>query len=205
MPVIASLAQEAGALTVGVVTLPFSFEGSRRRSLAQDGLARLRPNLDAVIVISNDRLLQVAPKTTKIADTFKLADDTLNQGIHGIADLILTPGFINLDFADVRSVMHRAGPALMSTGRATGEGAALRAVEAAMRSPLLDAPIDGARGILLNITGGPALSLHQVNVAAHAVSASASPECNFIFGTVIHPKLEDEVRVTLIATGYGGG
>jgi cell division protein FtsZ len=202
-PVVAEIAQTLGALTVGVVTLPFSFEGARRRAVAMDGLERLRPLLDALIVISNDRLLQVVTERVSIAETFRMADETLNQGIHGIADLILTPGLINLDFADVKSVMHRAGSALMGMGRAAGEDRARRATEEAIASPLLESSIEGARGILLNITGGPELKLHEVSEAAGMVQAAAAPESNIIFGAVIHPRLQDEMRVTVIATGFG--
>ncbi len=204
-PIVADIAGRSGALTVGIVTLPFSFEGSRRRKLALEGLERLRPLLDSVIVISNDRLLQVAPQTTGIHESFRMADDTLNQGIHGIADLILTPGLINLDFADVRSVMEHAGSAIMAMGTAVGPNAAVTAAERAIASPLLDTSISGARGVLLNITGGPDLALHEVKLAAELVAAQVSPECNTIFGAVIHPRLGDEVRVTIIATGFGKG
>ncbi len=202
-PIVAEIAQQSGALTVGIVTLPFSFEGTRRRNLATDGLDRLRPLLDSVIVVSNDRLLQVAPQTTGIHETFRMADETLNQGIHGIADLILTPGLINLDFADVRSVMERAGSAIMAMGTGAGENRAIQAAERAVSSPLLDSSMDGARGVLLNITGGPDLTLHEVNAAAELISSKVAPECNIIFGAVIHPRLGDEVRVTIIATGFG--
>lgn len=202
-PVVAEIAQQSGALTVGIVTLPFSFEGTRRRNLAAAGLDRLRPLLDSVIVVSNDRLLQVSPQTTGIHESFRMADETLNQGIHGIADLILTPGLINLDFADVRSVMERAGSAIMAMGTGAGENRAIQAAERAISSPLLDSSMEGARGVLLNITGGPDLTLHEVNAAAELISAKVAPECNIIFGAVIHPRLGDEVRVTIIATGFG--
>jgi cell division protein FtsZ len=201
-PILAEVAQQLGALTVGVVTMPFSFEGSRRRSIAQAGLEKLRPRVDSIILVSNDRLLQTAP-TRGIKESFRLADETLNQGIHGIADLILTPGLINLDFADVNTIMQRSGPALMAMGAATGEDRAIKAVTAAMKSSLLDMSIQGARGVLLNITGSPDLTLYEVNQAAEMVSAAVSPECNIIFGAVIHPRLKDEVRVTIIATGFG--
>lgn len=201
-PVVAELAQVTGALTVGIVTLPFSFEGTRRRKLAIEGLERLRPLLDAVIVVSNDRLLQISPLTTGIHESFRMADETLNQGIHGIADLILTPGLINLDFADVRSVMERAGSAIMAMGSGAGENRAIMAAERAVSSPLLDSSMDGARGILLNITGGPDLTLFEVNAAAELIASKVSPDCNIIFGAVVHPRLVDEVRVTIIATGF---
>lgn len=202
-PVVAEIAQASGALTVGVVTLPFSFEGARRRGIALEGLERLRPQLDSVIVVSNDRLLQIAPASLRMPDAFRIADDTLNQGIHGIADLILTPGFINLDFADVRSIMHRAGPALMAMGEAAGEDRARRAARSAIANPLLDSTIDGATGILLNITGGPDLTLYEVNEAASEIAEVTGPDCNIIFGTAVHPRLKDSIRITVIATGYG--
>jgi cell division protein FtsZ len=201
-PIVAQVAQQTGALTVGIVTLPFSFEGQRRRRTALEGLDRLQPALDSVIVISNDKLLQVAPATSGIADSFRMADETLNQGIHGIADLILTPGLINLDFADVNTVMQHSGPALMAMGTAGGENRAVRATERAMASPLLDWSINGARGVLLNITGGPDLTLFEVNEAANMISNAVAADANIIFGAVIHPRLADEVRVTVIATGF---
>lgn len=201
-PIVAQVAQNAGALTVGVVTLPFGFEGQRRRRTALEGLDRLQPRLDSIIIVSNDRLLQVAPTSSGIAESFRMADETLNQGIHGIADLILTPGLINLDFADVNAVMEHSGPALMAMGAAGGENRAVRATERAMASPLLDWSIDGARGVLLNITGGPDLTLFEVNEAAQMVSRAVSADANIIFGAVIHPRLGDEVRVTIIATGF---
>lgn len=204
-PVVAELARRSGSLTVGVVTLPFSFEGNKRSQIAAEGLDRLRPLVDSVIVISNDRVLQVAGDSMRARDAFKLADETLNHGIHGIADLILTPGLINLDFADVNSVMHRAGPALMTMGSAAGENRAIRAVEAALGSPMLESSIRGAHGILLNITGGPELSLHEVNDAAQTVTQVADVDANIIFGAAINPRLGDELRVTIIATGFGRG
>lgn len=202
IPIVADVAQQLGALTVGVVTTPFSFEGNRRRNLAFEGLGRLRPLVDSIIVVSNDRLLHTSP-ARNIQESFKLADETLNQGIQGIADLILTPGLINLDFADVNAVMQRSGPALMAMGSGRGEGRALAAVEHAVNSPLLENSMNGARGVLLNITGGPDLTLYEVNQAAEAISRTVADDCNIIFGAVIHPRLEDEVRVTIIATGFG--
>jgi len=202
-PYVAELAQEVGSLTVGVVTLPFSFEGSRRRAIAQAGLEKLRPMVDSIIVISNDRLLALGSGKMDIREAFRSADETLNQGIHGIADVILTPGLINLDFADVNSIMQRSGPALMAMGSASGDERAVKAVQKAVTSPLLDASIEGARGILLNVTGGPDLTLYEVNQAASMVAAAAAPDCNIIFGAVVHPKLQDEVRITMIATGFG--
>jgi cell division protein FtsZ len=201
-PIVAEVAQSVGALTVGVVTLPFAFEGQRRRRTALEALDRLQPGLDSIIVISNDRLLATAPATTGISESFRMADETLNQGIHGIADLILTPGLINLDFADVNTVMQHSGPALMAMGTAGGENRAIKATERAISSPLLDWSIAGARGVLLNITGGPDLTLHEVNAAAGMVADAVAPDANIIFGAVIHPRLGDEVRVTVIATGF---
>jgi cell division protein FtsZ len=202
-PIVAGIAQEAGALTVGIVTLPFAFEGKRRRAVALEGLEKLKPLVDSLIVIANDRLLKISPETVSIKQSFRMADETLNHGIHGIADLILTPGLINLDYADVRSVMHRAGTALMAMGTATGEERAVRAAEAAIASPLLESSIDGARGVLLNITGGPDLTLFEVSEAAGLVASKVGPDCNLIFGAVIHPRMKDEVRITVIATGFG--
>lgn len=203
VPIVAQVARDTGALTVGVVTTPFAFEGSRRKAVAQEALDKLRPSLDAVIVISNDRLLNAPQQNVSIRDSFKMADDTLNQGIHGIADLILTPGLINLDFADVSSIMQHSGTAMMGMGSASGDDRAIRAAEKAITSPLLDLSIEGARGVLLNITGGPDLTLHEVNNAAGLVSAAVAPDCNIIFGAVVHPRLSDEVRITVIATGFG--
>lgn len=201
-PLVAELARGIGALTVAVVTTPFGFEGAKRRANAMEGLARLRPEVDSLIVISNDRLLQTAPPNTGIRQAFHYADDTLHHGIQGIADLVITPGLINLDYADVRSVMHRAGPAMMSMGRASGEDRARRAAALALESPLADSSIRGARSMLLNITGGPDLALHEVNLAAGDIGAQVGPDCNIIFGAVIHPRLVDEVRITVIATGF---
>lgn len=203
-PAVANVARQVGALTVGVVTTPFSFEGVRRRAIAQEGLARLGPLLDSMIVISNDRLLQLAPaEKLHIQDTFKLADETLHHGIQGVADLVITPGLINLDFADVQTIMHRSGPAMMAMGSASGENRALRAVQAAISSPLLEASIDGAHGVLLNITGGPDMTLYEVNEAASAIAAAVAPDANIIFGAALNPRIGAEIRVTVIATGFG--
>lgn len=202
-PVIAAIAQNLGALTVGVVTLPFGFEGVRRKTVAHEGMEHLQPMLDSVVLIANDQLLSLAPAKTGIKESFRMADDTLKHGIHGIADLILTPGLINLDFADVKSIMHRAGPALMGTGAASGEGRAQRAADLAVTSPLLELSIEGARAMLINVTGGPDLTLYEVNQVASRISDATAPHANVIFGAVIHPRLGDEVRVTVIATGFG--
>jgi cell division protein FtsZ len=203
-PIVAEISQSLGALTVGVVTLPFSFEGSRRKSLAHEGLDRLRPQLDSIITVANDRLLQTAPaQRVHIRQAFGLADEVLHHGIQGIADLVLTPGLINLDFADVNTVMQNSGAAMMGMGTAAGEDRAIKAAEQAITSPLLDMSIEGARGLLLNVTGGPDLTLYEVNKAAEMIAAAAAPDANIIFGAVIHPRLKDEVRITVIATGFG--
>ena len=203
-PVIAELAKELGALTVGVVTRPFMFEGKRRARQAEDGIRELREKVDTLIIIPNDRLLQVVERRTSIIDAFKVADDVLRQGVQGITDLITVPGLINLDFADVRTVMREAGSALMGIGVAGGENRAVEAAKAAISSPLLEARVEGAMGILLNITGGSDLGLFEVNEAAEIISSAADADCNIIFGAVVDPALGDEVRVTVIATGFDG-
>jgi cell division protein FtsZ len=201
-PVIAELAKELGALTVGVVTRPFSFEGKRRANQAEDGIQQLRDKVDTLIIIPNDRLLQVVERRTSIIDAFKVADDVLRQGVQGITDLITVPGLINLDFADVRTIMKDAGSALMGIGVSGGENRAVEAAMAAISSPLLEASVEGARGILLNITGGADLGLFEINEAAEIISSAADSDCNIIFGAVIDQTLGDEVRVTVIATGF---
>ncbi|MGB9867272.1 MAG: cell division protein FtsZ [Bacillota bacterium] len=203
-PVIAELAKEAGALTVGVVTKPFSFEGRRRMSVAEKGINNLREKVDTLIVIPNDRLLQVVEKKTPILEAFRIADDVLRQGVQGISDLIAVPGLINLDFADVRTIMKDTGSALMGIGVGSGENRAVDAAKAAISSPLLETSIDGAKGVLLNITGGPDLSLFEVNEAAEVIAQACDPDANIIFGAVIDDQLQDEVRVTVIATGFSG-
>ena len=201
-PVIAELAKELSALTVGVVTRPFAFEGKRRARQASDGIQSLREKVDTLIVIPNDRLLQVVERRTSVIEAFKVADDVLRQGVQGITDLITVPGLINLDFADVRTIMKDAGSALMGIGVAGGENRAVEAARAAVSSPLLEASVEGARGILLNITGGNDLGLFEINEAAEIISSAADADCNIIFGAVIDPSLGDEVRVTVIATGF---
>ncbi|GFN24069.1 MAG: cell division protein FtsZ [Thermoanaerobacteraceae bacterium] len=203
-PVVAQIAKEVGALTVAVVTRPFTFEGRKRALQAESGIAELRTKVDTLIVIPNDRLLQVADKQTTITEAFRIADDVLRQGVQGISDLITVPGLINLDFADVKTIMTDAGSALMGIGRATGEKRAVEAAKMAVSSPLLETSIEGARGILLNITGGPNLGLFEVNEAAEIIAASADPDANIIFGAVIDENLKDEIRVTVIATGFEG-
>jgi cell division protein FtsZ len=203
-PIVGELAaQELGALSVGVVTRPFSFEGRKRAQQAERGIGELRDQVDTLIVIENDRLLQVVEKRTSIIDAFKLADDVLRQGVQGITDLITIPGLVNLDFADVRTIMRGAGSALMGIGTATGENRATEAAQAAVSSPLLEASIEGATGILLNVTGGHEIGLFEVNEAAEVVTGAADQNANVIFGAVIDDALGDEVRVTVIATGFG--
>jgi cell division protein FtsZ len=202
-PIVAKLAQEIGALTVGVVTKPFSFEGRRRAEVASRGVDELRDEVDTLIVIENDRLLQVVEKRTSILDAFTMADDVLRQGVQGITDLITIPGLVNLDFADVRTIMNEAGSALMGIGSAAGENRATEAARIAVSSPLLESSIEGATGILLNVTGGPDIGLFEVNEAAQVVTSAADQNANVIFGAVIDDGLRDEVRVTVIATGFG--
>src|SRR5437667_4023047 len=202
-PTVAELGQEIGALTVGVVTRPFAFEGRKRSDQADRGIDELRDRVDTLIVIENDRLLQVVEKRTSIVDAFKLADDVLRQGVQGITDLITIPGLVNLDFADVRTIMRGAGSALMGIGAASGENRATEAAQAAVSSPLLEASIEGATGILLNVTGGREIGLFEVNEAAEVVTGAADQNANVIFGAVIDESLGEEVRVTVIATGFG--
>ena len=203
-PIVGELAsEELGALSVGVVTRPFSFEGRKRAEQAELGIRDLRENVDTLIVIENDRLLQVVERRTSIVDAFKLADDVLRQGVQGITDLITIPGLVNLDFADVRTIMRGAGSALMGIGTASGESRATEAAQAAVSSPLLEASIEGATGILLNVTGGSEIGLFEVNEAAEVVTGAADQNANVIFGAVIDESLTDEIRVTVIATGFG--
>ncbi len=203
-PVVAEVAKEVGALSVGVVTKPFTFEGLRRAQYAEAGAGNLKSKVDTLITIPNDRLLQVVERRTSIMDAFRIADDVLRQGVQGISDLIAVPGLINLDFADVKTIMSDMGSALMGVGVAQGENRAQVAAKAAISSPLLETSIDGARGVLLNITGGADLALYEVNEAAEIVIQAADPEANIIFGAVIDDSLRDEVRVTVIATGFSG-
>src|SRR5947208_2236658 len=204
-PILAELGHEIGALTVGVVTRPFSFEGRKRADQAEHGIEQLRERVDTLIVIENDRLLQVVEKRTSIVDAFRMADDILRQGVQGITDLITVPGLVNLDFADVRTIMRDAGSALMGIGTAAGENRAAEAARTAVSSPLLEASIEGATGILLNVTGGSEIGLFEVNEAAEVVTSAADQNANVIFGAVINDALGDEVSVTVIATGFGAG
>jgi cell division protein FtsZ len=201
-PVVASIARKLGALTVGVVTRPFSFEGKRRSNQAENGIQSLRESCDTLIVIPNDRLLQMGDAAVSLMDAFRSADEVLLNGVQGITDLITTPGLINVDFADVKGVMSGAGTALMGIGSARGDGRALKAAEIAINSPLLEASMEGAQGVLLSVAGGSDLGLFEINEAASLVQDSAHPEANIIFGTVIDDSLGDEVRVTVIAAGF---
>jgi cell division protein FtsZ len=202
-PVVARIARELGALTVGIVTTPFRFEGTRRRGTAEQGVEELRRNCDTVIVIPNERLLEVLDKSTSMLDAFRIADDVLRQGVQGICDLITLPGLINLDFADVRTIMKDAGTALMGIGFSTSENRAREAAERALRSPLIDQQILGAKGILLSIAGGDDLSLYEVNEAAEVIRSASTDETNIIFGATVDERLTGQVWVTVIATGFG--
>ncbi len=204
-PVVASVGRALGALTIGVVTRPFSFEGRRRAQQAEEGIDALRQEVDTLIVIPNDRLLSISDRSVSVMDAFKSADQVLLSGVQGITDLITTPGLINLDFADVKAVMSGAGSALMGIGNARGEDRAAVAAEMAIASPLLEASMDGAHGVLLNISGGSDLGLFEINEAAQLVADAAHPEANIIFGAVIDDALGDEVRVTVIAAGFDAG
>jgi cell division protein FtsZ len=201
-PVVAEIAKQAGALTVGIVTRPFSLEGPKRHENAENGLDRLRSAVDTLIIIPNDKLLEVLEKGTPIQTAFRAADDSLRQGVQGISDLIGQPGEINLDFADVRKIMAESGPALMAIGRGSGADRASDAAEMAITSPLLDVSINGARGVLFNITGGKNLGLHELNVAAQIIADVVDPHAEIIFGTAIDPHMGDEVKITVIATGF---
>jgi cell division protein FtsZ len=204
-PIVAQIARELGALTVGIVTRPFQFEGSRRRDQAEAGIEALADEVDTLIVVPNNRLLTVLDRNTSMVEAFRVADDVLRQGVQGISDLVTLPGLINLDFADVRTIMDGAGNALLGIGMGTGERRAIDAAEKAVASPLLETSMEGARSILLSITGGRDLSLWEVNEAAKAVAEAAHPDANIIFGAMVDEKLDDQVWVTVVATGYGDG
>ncbi len=203
-PIVAEIAKELGSLTVGVVTKPFSFEGKRRKAHAEEGIRNLKDKVDTLITIPNDRLLQIVEKKTSIIDAFKIADDVLRQGVQGISDLIAVPGLINLDFADVKTIMTETGLAHMGIGKGSGENRAVEAAKQAISSPLLETTITGAKGVLLNITGGDNLGLFEVNEAAELVAEAADPDANIIFGAVVDENLKDELRITVIATGFEG-
>ena len=204
-PVVAQIAKESGALTIGVVTKPFAFEGAKRKLIAERAAEELKAQVDTLITIPNDRLKDVVQKNTSILDAFRVVDDVLRQGVQGISDIITMPGLINLDFADVRAIMKDAGSALMGIGRASGENRAVEAARQAIASPLLEVDIQGAQGILFNITGSSSLSLYEVTEAAEEIRAAADPEANIIFGTSFNERLGDEVMITVIATGFDGG
>jgi cell division protein FtsZ len=201
-PVVANIARELGALTIGVVTRPFSFEGRRRAQQAEEGIQELKQAVDTLIIVPNDRLLQISDESTSMLDAFRMADQVLHQGVEGITNLIVTPGLINLDFADVRTVLTGAGSALMGIGQGAGEERSEEAARAAISSPLLEASIEGAKGLLLSVSGGSDLTLHEVHRAAEAITRAAHPEANIIFGAVIDDALGDECRVTVIAAGF---
>jgi cell division protein FtsZ len=201
-PIVARVAKEVGALTIGVVTRPFAFEGGKRSKAAEAGIAKLKDQVDTLIVIPNDRLLEIVDKRASLQQAFRVADDVLRQGIQGISELITVPGLINLDFADVKTIMSEGGAALMAIGTASGESRAVEAAQQAISSKLLDVTIDGARGILFNVTGGPSMTLFEVNQAAEIIKATAHPDVNLIFGAVIDENMKDELRITVIATGF---
>lgn len=201
-PLVASIAKELGALTVAVVTKPFSFEGNRRMKMAEIGIEELRDKVDTLITIPNDRLLQVIDKKTSLFDAFGIVDDVLRQGVQGISDLITLHGIINVDFADVRAIMSDAGSALMGIGRASGDNRAIEAARAAIDSPLLELSIDGAKGILFNITGGPDMGMYEIDEAAKAITEAADPDANIIFGAIIDEAMSGEIKITVIATGF---
>ena len=200
--VIAELAKKSGALTVGIVTTPFTFEGARRKRQAEEGLLHLRDKVDTLIVIPNDRLLAVVDKKTSMDHAFKIADEVLKQGVQAISDLIVTAGEVNVDFADVRAIMTNAGRAMMSVGRGTGENRAVEAAKAAMNSPLLDVTIEGAKGVLFNVTGGPDMTLAEVNAAAEIIAEAVDPDAQIFFGTVTDLKMDKDIKITVIATGF---
>ncbi|MFA5134331.1 MAG: cell division protein FtsZ [Patescibacteria group bacterium] len=202
-PLIAEIARDAGALTVAVVTKPFAFEGAQRKSIAESGLGDLIDKVDTIITIPNDRILQIIDKKTSLLDAFKTVDEVLRQGVQGISDLITVPGLINVDFADVRSIMENAGSALMGIGQGAGENRAVDAAKAAIDSPLLELSIEGAKGILFTVTGGPDLGMYEVNEAARIITSSADPNARVIFGSVIDESMKDQIKITVIATGFG--
>ena len=209
IPVVAEVAKQSGALTIAVVTKPFTFEGIHRTQVAEEGLINLSNKVDTLIIIPNDRLLQLCDAKTTVDNAFRLADDALRLGVQAISEVVTVPGLINLDFADIKSVMKDAGPAWMSVGKAGGQSRAIEAAKAAMASPLLDVSISGATGVLFNVTGGPSLTLFECNEAAQVIGQAVGPDANIIFGVVFDPKMDSEVRITVIATGFararGGG
>ncbi|MCG2700638.1 MAG: cell division protein FtsZ [Candidatus Falkowbacteria bacterium] len=203
-PVIAELARDLGALTVAIVTKPFAFEGAQRKNIAERGMSELSDKVDTIITIPNDKLLQVIDKKTSLLDAFMVVDEVLRQGVQGISELITVPGLINVDFADVKAVMANAGSALMGIGQASGENKAVEAAKSAISSPLLEMSIEGARGVLFTIVGGPGLTMHEVNEAAKIITSSVDEDAKIIFGAVVNEKLKDEIKVTVVATGFDG-
>jgi cell division protein FtsZ len=204
-PVVSEIAKKAGILTVGVVTKPFSFEGAKRREIAERGFEELKQHVDTIITIPNDRVLQIIDKKTPLLQAFKTVDDVLRQAVSGIAELVTVPGLINVDFADVRAIMSNAGSALMGIGRGSGENRAVDAARAAIGSPLLEMSIDGAKGLLFNITGGKTLTMHEVDEAARFITKAVDPEAKIIFGAVIDENMDDEIKITVVATGFEEG
>jgi len=202
IPVVADVAKQSGALTIAVVTKPFTFEGMHRAQVAEEGLVDLSEKVDTLIIIPNDRLLQLCDAKTSVDNAFRLADDALLLGVQAISEVVTVPGLINLDFADIKSVMKDAGPAWMSVGKASGQSRAAEAAKAALASPLLDVSVDGSSGVLFNITGGPSLTLFECNEAAQVISKAVDPDANIVFGVVFDPKMDSEVRITVIATGF---
>lgn len=202
-PVVADIAKDVGALTVAVVTKPFGFEGDERSRLAESGLAQLMDKVDTIITIPNDRLLQIIDKKTSLIEAFQIVDDTLRQGVQGISDLITVPGLVNVDFADVKAIMQSSGSALMGIGRGTGESRAVEAAKAAIESPLLELSIEGAKGILFTVTGGADMSMYELNEAAKIITSSADSNAKIIFGSVVDENMKDEIRITVVATGFG--
>jgi cell division protein FtsZ len=202
IPIVAEVAKESGALTIGVVTKPFTFEGMHRAHVAEEGLVELADKVDTLIIIPNDRLLQLCDAKTSVENAFRLADDALLLGVQAISEVVTVPGLINLDFADIKSVMRDAGPAWMSMGKASGQSRAAEAAKAALASPLLDVSIEGTTGVLFNITGGPSLTLFECNEAAQVISQAVDPDANIVFGVVFDPKMDSEIRITVIATGF---
>jgi cell division protein FtsZ len=202
IPVVAEIAKQSDALTIAVVTKPFTFEGTHRREVAEEGLMNLSEKVDTLIIIPNDRLLQLCDAKTSVDNAFRLADDALLLGVQAISEVVTIPGLINLDFADIKSVMKNAGPAWMSVGKASGQSRAAEAAKAALASPLLDVSVEGSTGVLFNITGGPSLTLFECNEAAEIISQAVDPNANIVFGVVFDPKMDSEVRITVIATGF---
>jgi cell division protein FtsZ len=209
IPIVADVSRQGGALTIGIVTKPFSFEGTRRSKVAEEGILQLCDKVDTLVIIPNDRLIELCDAKTTVDNAFRLADDVLRLAVQAIAEVVTVPGLINLDFADIRSIMRNAGPAWMSVGRGSGQNRAVEAARAALASPLLDVSINGSKGVLFNVTGGNSLTLFECNEAADIIAQAVDPDANIIFGVVFNPQMEEEVQITIIATGftaqYGAG